>query len=136
MIITVCRKEQFNAAHRLFNPSWTEEQNKEFYGLCANPNYHGHNYTLIVKVTGEVDAETGYLIDLKVLKGIIKEEVIEPFDHRNLNLDVPEFKELIPSAEHIAFVIWNKIRMRLKPALALSVVLYETERNYVEYHGQ
>ena len=136
MVTTVCRQEQFNAAHRLFNPNWSDEQNKDYYGLCANPNYHGHNYKLIVKVTGEVDEETGYLIDMKDIKALVKKHVIEPFDHRNLNLDVPEFKERIPSAENIAYVIWHKLRSDLDPAFELSITLYETDRNFIEYHGK
>ena len=136
MITTVCRQAQFNAAHRLFNPDWTDQENDAYFGLCARPNYHGHNYKLIVKVTGEVDQETGYLLDLKVLKSFIEEEVIESFDHRNLNLDVKEFKDLNPTAENIAWVIWHKLRKRIKDELDLSVVLYETERNFIEYHGK
>ena len=136
MVTTVCRQEQFNAAHRLFNPNWTDEENKAYYGLCANPNYHGHNYKLIVKVTGEVNEETGYLIDLKEIKDLVKKHVIEPFDHRNLNLDVPEFKDRIPSAENIAYVIWHKLRQDINPSFDLAIVLYETERNFIEYHGK
>ena len=133
MRLSVYRKEHFNAAHRLHNPNWSDEKNKEVFGLCNNPNYHGHNYDLIVKVTGEVDPETGYVIDLKILKDIIKEEVTSKFDHKNLNLDTEEFKNLNPTAEHIAFVIYNKIRAKLNNQLDLNVTLYETERNFVEY---
>ena len=136
MKISAFRKAHFNAAHRLNVPQWTDEKNKEFFGLCNNPNYHGHNYDLVVKVTGEVDPVSGYLIDLKILKEIIDEEVIERFDHRNLNLDTVEFKILNPTAENIAGVIWNKIRLRLDKNLELTVTLYETERNYVEYSGE
>lgn len=136
MITTVCRKERFNAAHRLYRPDWSDEQNEAFFGLCARPNFHGHNYTLIAKVTGEVDPKTGFLIDLKDLKDIIHSEVINKFDHRNLNLDTEEFKSLNPTAENIAFVIWHKIRAKLEQRLDLSVTLYETERNFVEYHGK
>jgi 6-pyruvoyltetrahydropterin/6-carboxytetrahydropterin synthase len=136
MKISAFRKAHFNAAHRLNVPQWTDEKNKEFFGLCNNPNYHGHNYDLVVKVTGEVDPVSGYLIDLKILKEIIDEEVIERFDHRNLNLDTVEFKNLNPTAENIAGVIWNKIRLRLDKNLELTVTLYETERNYVEYSGE
>lgn len=136
MIITVSRKEHFNSAHRLHVNEWSDEKNKEFFGLCNNSNYHGHNYELIVKATGEVDKVTGYLIDMKDLKEIIHEEVIEPFDHRNLNLDTKEFKNLNPTAENIAYVIWNKIRKRLPNNLELSIVLYETKRNFVEYSGR
>jgi len=138
MRISVGRKAHFNAAHRLHNPNWTDQENKDFYGLCNSPNYHGHNYDLHVKVKGEVDEESGYLIDLKVLKDIIRDEVEDAFDHKNLNLDVPEFLNLIPTAENIAAVIWKKINGRL-PAerkFELTVLLYETERNYVEYTGE
>ncbi|KAB2914536.1 MAG: 6-carboxytetrahydropterin synthase [Bacteroidetes bacterium] len=136
MIVSVYRKGHFNAAHRLHVPEWSDERNKEVFGLCNNPNYHGHNYDLTVKVTGEVDPVTGYVIDLKILKDIIYEEVENRFDHRNLNLDTEEFKHLNPTAENIAVVIWNKLRLRLDKKLELTVTLYETERNYVEYSGQ
>lgn len=136
MIVSVYRKGHFNAAHRLHVPEWSDERNKEVFGLCNNPNYHGHNYDLTVKVTGEVDPITGYVIDLKILKDIIYEEVENRFDHRNLNLDTEEFKNLNPTAENIAVVIWNKLRLRLDKKLELTVTLYETERNYVEYSGQ
>lgn len=138
MKITVCRKAGFNAAHRLHNPSWSDEKNREVFGLCNRPHYHGHNYDLVVKVHGELDPETGYLIDMKILKDIIREEVIEAFDHRNLNEDVEEFRNLNPTAENIAAVIWKKIRKRLpeEKELNLYVVLYETERNFVEYSGE
>lgn len=132
----VCRRETFNAAHRLYNPTWSEEKNDEVFGLCNNPNYHGHNYVLEAWVEGEIDPDTGYVIDMKILKQYIREEVIEPFDHRNLNLDVPEFAQLNPTAEHIAIVIWNKLRKRLSSRLELTVRLYETERNIVEYNGK
>lgn len=136
MIVSVYRKGHFNAAHRLHVPEWSDEKNKEVFGLCNNPNYHGHNYNLIVKVTGEVDPITGYVIDLKILKDIVYEEVENRFDHRNLNLDTEEFKHLNPTAENIAVVIWNKLRQRLDKKLELTITLYETERNYVEYSGQ
>ncbi len=136
MIVSVYRKGHFNAAHRLHVPEWSDEKNREVFGLCNNPNYHGHNYNLTVKVMGEVDPVTGYVIDLKVLKDIIFEEVENRFDHRNLNLDTEEFKHLNPTAENIAVVIWNKLRLRLDKKLELTVTLYETERNYVEYSGQ
>lgn len=135
MKISAFRKAHFNAAHRLHNPNWTDEKNTEVFGLCNNANYHGHNYNLIVKITGEIDPETGYLMDLKVLKDIIKEEVENRFDHKNLNIDTEEFKQLNPTAENIAVVIWNKLRYRLDKNLELTVTLYETERNYVEYSG-
>ncbi|WP_020531555.1 6-pyruvoyl trahydropterin synthase family protein [Flexithrix dorotheae] len=133
MKLSVFRKEHFNAAHRLHNPEWSEQKNAEVFGLCNNPNYHGHNYDLIVKVTGEVDPETGYVIDLKILKSIIKDEILDKFDHKNLNLDTPEFKSLNPTAENIAVVIWEKLRKKLEPKFDLKVTLYETERNFVEY---
>lgn len=132
----VCRRETFNAAHRLHNPNWSKEKNDEIFGLCNNPNYHGHNYVLEVWVDGAIDPDTGYVIDTKILKQLIKEEVVEPFDHRNLNLDVPELSNLNPTAEHIAIVIWNKLRKRLPEHLSLMVRLYETERNIVEYDGK
>jgi 6-pyruvoyltetrahydropterin/6-carboxytetrahydropterin synthase len=132
----VCRRETFNAAHRLHNPNWSKEKNDEIFGLCNNPNYHGHNYVLEVWVDGSIDPDTGYVIDTKILKQLIKEEVVEPFDHRNLNLDVHEFSNLNPTAEHIAIVIWNKLRKRLPEQLSLLIRLYETERNIVEYDGK
>ncbi len=133
MKISVFRKAHFNAAHRLNNPNWSAEKNKSIFGLCNSPNYHGHNYEMIVKVTGEVDPETGFLIDLKVLKEIIYEEVELRFDHKNLNLDTEEFKNLNPTAEHICFVIWKRLRNRLEDRFELSVRLFETPRNFVEY---
>lgn len=136
MKVTVCRKEHFNAAHRLYNPTWSDEKNEEVFGLCNNPNYHGHNYNLIVKVKGEIDADTGYVIDMKILKDIITSNVINRFDHKNLSVDVEEFKELNPTAENIAVCIWNLIRKDLGQHLDLAVVLYETERNFVEYCGE
>lgn len=131
--IAVYRKAHFNAAHRLCNANWTDEENKKIFGPCANPNYHGHNYELIVKVVGKIDPDTGYVIDLKTLKDIIYEEVEVRFDHKNLNLDTEEFKNLNPTAEHICIVIWNLLRKRLDADLDLSVKLYETPRNFVEY---
>ncbi|MEN7550912.1 6-carboxytetrahydropterin synthase [Rapidithrix thailandica] len=133
MRLSVYRKEHFNAAHRLHNPSWSEEQNTAVFGKCNNPNYHGHNYELIVKVTGEVDSETGYVIDLKTLRDLIHENVIKKFDHKNLNLDTTEFKELNPTAEHIAVVIHDILREKLDAKYDLKITLYETERNFVEY---
>lgn len=133
MRLAVFRKARFNAAHRLFNPKWSFEKNQEVFGLCNNPNYHGHNYELIVKVTGDIDPETGYVIDLKILKDLIEEEVTQRFDHNNLNMDVAEFKELIPTVENIAVVIYNLLRKRLDKKYDLHVRLYETERNFVEY---
>ncbi len=136
MKASIYRRQYFNAAHRLNNPAWTGEKNKEIFGLCNNPNYHGHNYVIIVKITGEIDIDTGYVMDAKDIKDIIEQEVIEPFDHRNLNLDVVDFKNLNPTAENIAMVIWNKIKTRLNPQFELGITLYETENNYVEYNGQ
>ena len=135
MKVTVSRKAHFNAAHRLYNPNWSFEKNQEVFGKCNNPNFHGHNYDLIVSVKGTIDPETGYVIDMKELKDLIYENVEKPFDHRNLNLDTEEFKNLNPTAENIAVVIWNKLRPHLKNELELKVVLYETERNFVEFEG-
>ena len=123
MKVTVSRKAHFNAAHRLYNPSWSFEKNDEVFGKCNNPNFHGHNYELIVSVKGTIDPEMGYVIDMKELKDLIKEQVEEPFDHKNLNLDTEEFKELNPTAENIAVVIWNKLRPHLKSSLDLKVQL-------------
>jgi 6-pyruvoyltetrahydropterin/6-carboxytetrahydropterin synthase len=135
MRVTVSRSAHFNAAHRLYRPDWTEERNNAVFGKCNNANFHGHNYELIVSVTGEVDADTGYVIDIKILKDIINDEVEVPFDHKNLNLDVPEFANLNPTAENIAVVIWNKIRPLINPAHDVEVTLYETPRNFVNYKG-
>jgi 6-pyruvoyltetrahydropterin/6-carboxytetrahydropterin synthase len=131
----VCRRETFNAAHRLFNPQWSDEKNFEVFGKCSNPNYHGHNYVLETWIEGEINEETGYVIDLKKLKELIRNEVTERFDHRNLNLDCPEFSELKPSAENIALVIWRLLREKLESNYSLSVKLWETENNVVEYSG-
>ena len=131
--VAVFRKEHFNSAHRLNNSNWSDEKNAEIFGKCNNPNYHGHNYDLTVKVVGYPNEETGYVIDTKVLSKIIKEKVIDRFDHKNLNLDVIEFKELNPSAENIAMVIYNLLKKEIDPELDLKVILFETERNYVEY---
>jgi len=133
MKVAVFRKEHFNAAHRLNNPNWSEEKNQKVFGKCNNPNFHGHNYELIVKVTGEVDPETGYVMDMKVLSDLIKERVLDRFDHKNLNLDTKEFLELNPTAENIAVVIFNLLRDKIDPNNDLKIMLYETERNYVEY---
>ena len=135
MSLTVFRKAHFNAAHRLYRKDWSDEKNNEVFGKCSNPHYHGHNYDLEVGVSGEVDPDTGYLIDMKVLKDLIKEEIEDAFDHKNLNLEVPEFSNLNPSAENIAMVIWNKLRNRLEDKYDLSVKLYETPRNFVLYTG-
>ena len=131
--VAVFRKEHFNAAHRLHNPAWTDEKNELVFGKCNNPNFHGHNYELIIQVTGEVNPETGYVVDMKVLSAILKEFVIDRFDHKNLNLDVAEFSDLNPSAENIAIVIYSILRPKIDSGLALKVRLYETERNFVEY---
>jgi 6-pyruvoyltetrahydropterin/6-carboxytetrahydropterin synthase len=135
MRLSVYRKAHFNAAHRLFNPNWSDEKNAEVFGLCNNPYYHGHNYDLEVKVTGEVDPETGFVIDIKVLSDLIKDEIELKFDHKNLNIEVEEFKTLIPTAEHICWVIWNILRKHIPEKFDLGVRLYETARNYVEYDG-
>ena len=136
MKVTVSRKAHFNAAHRLYRKDWSFEKNEAVFGLCNNPNYHGHNYELIASVTGEIDTETGYVIDVKILKEIIKSEVEEAFDHKNLNLDVPEFKDLNPTAENIAVVIYNKLKAKLDAKFDLEIVLYETPRNFVTYSGK
>lgn len=133
MRVAVFRRAHFNAAHRLYNPNWSDEKNQEVFGLCNNPNYHGHNYELEVKVSGEVDPVTGYLIDLKVLKDIIKAQIERRFDHKNLNLDTEEFKNLNPTAENICYVIWQILREHLDERYDIGVRLYETPRNYVEY---
>ncbi|WBA40308.1 6-pyruvoyl trahydropterin synthase family protein [Hymenobacter canadensis] len=135
MSVTVCRKEHFNAAHRLHNPAWSPEQNQQVFGKCNNPSYHGHNYELIVRLTGEIDPDTGYVYDMKRLSDLIKREILDTFDHRNLNLDTEEFRHLNPTAENMAVVIWNRLRTHIESRLSLSVTLYETERNFVEYHG-
>lgn len=133
--VTVHRKAHFNAAHRLFNPNWTDEKNFEVFGKCSNPNYHGHNYELIVSLTGEIDPDTGYVYDLGILKKLIKKEVEEAFDHKNLNIEVEEFKTLNPSVENIAVVIYNKLRVKIQEKYDLEITLYETPRNYVTYRG-
>jgi 6-pyruvoyltetrahydropterin/6-carboxytetrahydropterin synthase len=135
MKVTVCRKSHFNAAHRIFNPNWDDRKNEEVFGLCSLPNYHGHNYDLVVKLTGEVNQETGYVFDMKVLKEIVDEHIVKRYDHRNLNLDVKDFEKVIPSAENIAIAVWNILREQIDRAYDLQVILYETERNYVEYSG-
>ena len=134
--VSVFRKEHFNAAHRLFNPSWSAEKNKAVFGLCNNANFHGHNYELIVKVTGPINPDTGYVIDLKHLSDMIKASVIDRFDHKNLNLDTTEFAHLNPSAENIAVVIYELLRPQLGEEYDLHIRLYETERNFVEYPVQ
>lgn len=131
--VAVFRKEHFNAAHRLYNPAWDKEQNEAAFGLCSNEHFHGHNYELIVKLVGVPDPQTGYVIDLKKLSGIIREEVLARFDHKNLNLDTAEFATLNPTAENIVVVIYHLLRKRISASLDLTVRLYETERNFVEY---
>ncbi|MDC1080914.1 6-carboxytetrahydropterin synthase [Flavobacteriaceae bacterium] len=133
MNVTVSRKAHFNAAHRLYRKDWSDEQNNLIFGKCSNPNFHGHNYELIVSITGPVDPETGYVIDMKVLKDHIKTEVEDAFDHKNLNFEVPEFMDTIPTAENIVVVIYNKLKKILKTNQSMEVVLYETPRNFVTY---
>ena len=133
MRTAVFRKANFNSAHRLNNPMFDEKTNAEVFGLCNNPNYHGHNYDLIVKLVGEVDPATGYVFDLKILNEIIKDEIIERFDHKNLNLDTIEFKTLIPTAENIARVIYDILRLKIESKFEIEITLYETPRNYVVY---
>ncbi|TDQ30834.1 6-pyruvoyl trahydropterin synthase family protein [Zeaxanthinibacter enoshimensis] len=135
MKVKVSRAAHFNAAHRLYRPDWDEEKNNAVFGKCNNPNFHGHNYELIVSVTGPIDKETGMVIDLKDLKDLIRSEVEDAFDHKNLNLEVPEFAKLNPTAENIAVIIWNKLKPHLKEEQELEVVLYETPRNFVTYSG-
>lgn len=129
----VYRKEHFNAAHRLHQPKWDDAKNKAVFGKCNNPHFHGHNYELIVKVTGYPNPETGYVMDMKLLSDLINKEIIERFDHRNLNEDCPEFANINPTAENIASIIWELLRNVIDASLELQVRLYETERNFVEY---
>ena len=135
MKVTVSRKAHFNAAHRLYRKDWTDEMNNRIFGKCNNPNFHGHNYELIVHVTGDIDVETGFVVDLKTLSDIIYQEIEVAFDHKNLNLDVEEFKDLNPTAENIAVVIWNKLRKRIEDDKKIKVELYETARNFVSFEG-
>ncbi|MES2863433.1 MAG: 6-carboxytetrahydropterin synthase [Bacteroidota bacterium] len=136
MKVTVSRKAHFNAAHRLYRKDWSMEKNDAIFGKCNNPNYHGHNYELIVSVTGEIDQETGFVIDVKILADLIKLHIEDTFDHKNLNLDVPDFENLNPTAENISVVIWRKLRAHINTNLDLEVVLYETPRNFVTYKGE
>jgi 6-pyruvoyltetrahydropterin/6-carboxytetrahydropterin synthase len=136
MKVTVNRKAHFNAAHRLYNCEWSDSRNVDVFGKCANPNYHGHNYELIVAVTGEIHPDTGFVMDMKILKKIIREEIEDQFDHRNLNEELPEFKTLNPTAENISVVIWNKLRKKIGPEFELSITLFETPRNFVIYRGE
>ena len=131
--VAVYRKEHFNAAHRLHNPEWTAEMNERVFGKCNNPNYHGHNYDLVVKVTGVPDIRTGYVMDMKLLSNLVKDNILDRFDHKNLNLDTAEFSQLNPTAENIAVVIYNILREKIDAELDLQIRLYETERNFVEY---
>ena len=135
MKVKVSRKAHFNAAHRLYRPDWEDSKNEAVFGKCNNPNFHGHNYELVVSVTGDIDPVTGFVMDMKVLKDLIKLEVEEALDHKNLNVEVPEFKNLNPTAENIAVVIWNKLRPHITTDKELEVVLYETPRNFVTYSG-
>lgn len=136
MSLTVFRKAHFNAAHRLYKREWDDAKNLEVFGKCSNPNYHGHNYELEVGISGEIDPETGFLMNLKILSQIIEEEIEDQFDHKNLNIEVPEFKDLNPTVENIAIVIWNKLRNRIEDKFEISVKLYETPRNFVVYSGK
>ncbi len=136
MRIKACRKAHFNAAHRLYRKEWSDEKNAEIFGKCSNPKYHGHNYELVVGVIGEIDPETGFLIDLKILKNYIKTEVEEYMDHKNLNEEVPEFKEMNPTVENIAVVIWRRLRDKIPLKYDIEVTLYETPRNFVTYTGE
>lgn len=133
MPIAVCRKEHFNAAHRLHNPRWSDERNLEVFGLCNSPNFHGHNYTLIVELEGPQDADTGYVYDMKKLSELMRREVSARYDHRNLNLDIEEFRDCIPTTENLARVIYDRLRPHLPVEYSFCVILYETERNYVKY---
>ena len=133
MRVSVSRKEHFNAAHRLYLADWSDEKNDRVFGKCNNPNYHGHNYELIVTLSGEPDPQTGFVYDLKILSDLIQEHVVKQFDHKNLNLDTSYFKALNPTAENIAVVIWRILRQLIEPKFELKIKLYETERNCVEY---
>ena len=131
--VSVYRKEHFNAAHRLHNPAWDENRNNLVFGKCNNPNFHGHNYDLVVKITGEPAPDTGFVIDLKFLSDVIKENILEKLDHKNLNMDVPEFADLNPTVENIAIIIYDILRSKVDEKLDMQIRLYETERNYAEY---
>ncbi len=133
MKVSVIRREHFNAAHRLYNPNWEDDKNERIFGLCSNPNYHGHNYELFVKLTGEIDPDSGMVYDLKKLKSLIRDNIIDKFDHKNLNLDTEEFKDLNPTAENIVRVIYDLLREKVENEYEVSIKLYETERNFVEY---
>lgn len=133
MKVAISRKEHFNAAHRLFNPEWTDEKNLQVFGKCSNPNYHGHNYEIVVTLVGEPDPATGYVYDMKELSDLIHQNILKHFDHRNLNLDVSYFKDLNPTAENIAIIVWRILRQRIDMKYELRIRLYETERNFVDY---
>ncbi len=133
MRVSVFRKAHFNAAHRLHRGDWTEEKNKKVFGACSNPHYHGHNYELEVKLTGEVDPETGFLYDLGDLKDIIKEEIEDRYDHKNLNIECPEFENLNPTVEYIAYMIYERLRARIESEYDIRITLWETPRNYAQY---
>ncbi|MAZ61489.1 MAG: 6-pyruvoyl tetrahydrobiopterin synthase [Candidatus Marinimicrobia bacterium] len=135
MMITISRKAHFNAAHKLYRPDWTDEKNKQIFGKCSNQNFHGHNYELIVSLTGQVDPETGYVFDMGELKKIIKSEIEDYLDHKNLNLDIKEFSSINPSAENIAILIYNRLIKYFEKSYKLKITLYETPRNFVEYSG-
>ncbi len=135
MRVKVSRKAHFNAAHRLFRQDWDDERNDSVFGKCNNPNFHGHNYELIVSVTGEIDSETGFVMDMKILKDLIKTEIEDYMDHKNLNLEVPEFKTMNPTAENISVVVWKRLRNHIDASKQLEVTLYETPRNFVTFSG-
>ena len=135
MKVTISRKAHFNAAHRLYRRDWSIKKNEAVFGKCSNPHFYGHNYELIVHITGTIDHETGYVMDMKILKDLIKSQVEEKMDHKNLNKEVPEFFDLIPTAENIVVVIYNFLKPRLNPDHKLEVTLYETPRNFVSYSG-
>ena len=134
-VVTVNRRAHFNSAHRLHNVNWSDIKNTSVFGKCANPNYHGHNYELIVSVTGKINTDTGFVMDMKKLKNLIKTEIEDCFDHKNLNKDVEEFKRLNPTTENISVVIWNKLRKKIDKELQLKITLFETPRNFVIYEG-
>jgi len=135
MKVKVSRKAHFNAAHRLYHQDWDDKKNNAVFGKCNNPNYHGHNYELVVSVTGDIDPETGFVIDMKILKDLIRSEIEDALDHKNLNVEVPEFRTLNPTAENIVIVIYNKLRPHIDAGKELEVILYETPRNFVTYNG-
>ena len=135
MRVSICRKGHFNAAHRLYNNNWSKEKNKKIFGICSNENFHGHNYELTVKIYGELDKETGMVFELKRMKDIIKKEVEDVLDHKNLNLDIPYFKNVVPTTENLAIFIWKKLYDAFKIDCKLTVILYETPRNFVEFSG-